>query len=269
MRAVSRRTIGWRSKLADESPDRSIGSARKSSMRRFFWIRLILFLRQSRWGFVLIGLWFALGTVAFHFWEHLPVGESFLNAIYFRSSSASFWVLYSFWGQCVLFGIVISIFLLQALQRYNPQEGCRMLAKEMQNHVIIVGYTHLGVRIVEHLRRSKQPYVLIDKDAAAVDDLVRDGEPIIVDDAKQESSLTDAGIERAKLLIITSNNIETALLVTKRARDRNKKALIIVRCYLDEFTEILESLGASEVISSSKSAFSGISSHLDSLGAIR
>jgi len=90
-----------------------------------------------------------------------------------------------------------------------------------------------------------------------------------VDDAKQESSLTDAGIERAKLLIITSNNIETALLVTKRARDRNKKALIIVRCYLDEFTEILESLGASEVISSSKSAFSGISSHLDSLGAIR
>jgi uncharacterized protein (UPF0276 family) len=36
-------------------------------MRRFFWIRLILFLWQSRWGFALIGLWFALGTVAFHF----------------------------------------------------------------------------------------------------------------------------------------------------------------------------------------------------------
>jgi len=237
-------------------------------MRRFFWIRLILFLWQSRWGFALIGLWFALGTVAFHFWERLPLGESFLNAVYFRSRPDSFWVLYSFWGQCVLFGIVISIFLLQALQRYNPQEGCRMLAKEMQNHVIIVGYTHLGVRIVEHLRRSKQPYVLIDKDAAAVDDLIRDGEPIIVDDAKQESSLSDAGIERAKLLIVTSNNIETALLVTKRARDRNKKTHIIVRCYLDEFTEILESLGANEVISSSKSAFSGISSHLNSRGPV-
>jgi CPA2 family monovalent cation:H+ antiporter-2 len=139
----------------------------------------------------------------------------------------------------------------------------------MQNHVIIVGYTHLGIRIVEHLRRVKQPYVLIDKDAAAVDDLIRDGEPIIVDDAKQESSLTDAGIDRAKLLIITSNNIETALLVTKHARDRNKKTLIIVRCYLDEFTEILEGLGANEVISSSKSAFSGISSHLDALSVVR
>jgi hypothetical protein len=237
-------------------------------MRRFFWIRLILFLWQSRWGFALIGLWFALGTVVFHLWEHLPLGESFLNAIYFRSRPDSFWVLYSFWGQCVLFGIIISIFLLEAFERYNPQEGCRMLAKEMQNHVIIVGYTHLGMRIVEHLRRWKQPYVLIDKDAAAVDDLIRDGEPIIVDDARQESSLSDAGIEHAKLLIVTSNNIETALLVTKRARDRNKKTHIIVRCYLDEFTEILESLGANEVISSSKSAFSGISSRLDSRGPV-
>ena len=238
-------------------------------MRRFFWIRFLIFLRQSRWGFALIALWFALGTLAFHFWDHLPLRDSFLNATYFRYRPDSFWALYSFWGQCVLFGIVISIFMLQALQRYNPQEGCRMLAKEMQNHVVIVGYTHLGVRIVEHLRRAKQPYVLIDKDAAAVDDLIREGEPIIVDDAKQESSLADAGIDRAKLVIITSNNIETALLVTKRARDRNKKTHIIVRCYLDEFTEILESLGANEVISSSKSAFSGISPHLDSLGAVR
>ena len=27
-------------------------------MRRFFWIRLMIFLRQSRWGFALIGFWF-------------------------------------------------------------------------------------------------------------------------------------------------------------------------------------------------------------------
>jgi hypothetical protein len=259
----------WESLAEGLSPDYNALSAHPTPMRRFFWIRLLIFLRQSRWGFALIALWFALGTFAFHFWEHLPLVESLLNAFYFRYRPDSFWVLYSFWGQCVLFGIVISIFILQALQRYSPQEGCRMLAREMQNHAIIVGYTHLGVRIVEHLRRTKQPYVLIDKDAAAVDDLIRDGEPIIVDDAKQESSLTEAGIERAKLVIITSNNIETAMLVTKRARDCNKKALIIVRCYLDEFTEILESLGANEVISSSKSAFSGISSHLDSLGIVR
>ena len=95
-----------------------------------------------------------------------------------------------------------------------------------------------------------------------MDDLIRAGEPVVVDDAKQESKLIDAGVDHAHIIIVTANNIETTLLVTKRCRDRNKKASIIVRCYLDEFTEILESLGANEVISSSKSAFKEIAAHL-------
>lgn len=231
-------------------------------MRRFFWIRLSLFLRQSRWGFALFALWFAIGTAAFHHFDRVSLREAFLNAIYVRIHHGDLWDLYSFWGQCVLFGIVISIFFLQAIQRYNPQEGCRMLAAQMKNHVIVVGHTHLGARIVDHLRRASRPYVLIDKDPQSVDDLIRAGEPVIVDNAKQESTLLDAGVEHAKLMVITTNNIETALLVTKRARDRNKSATIIVRCYLDEFTEILESLGANEVISSSKSAFNEISTRI-------
>ena len=237
-------------------------------MRPYLLIRLRIFFRQCRWGFAIMALWFAFGTFGFHYGEHLPLGDAFLNAIYLRERRSVFWDLYSFWGQCVLFGIVISVFIFQALQRYNPTEGCRMLAKEMQNHVIVVGYTHLGARITEHLQRRSCPYVLIDKDASSVDDLIRQGEPVIVDDAKQESTLLDAGIDHARLVVITSNAIETALLVTKRARDRNKKAQIIVRCYLDEFTEILESLGANEVISSSKSAFAGISSYLDSASPV-
>ena len=140
-----------------------------------------------------------------------------------------------------------------------------MLAQGMKNHAIIVGYTHLGARVVEYFRQAARPYVLIDRDSSAVDDLVRTGEPIIVDDARQETTLMDAGVERASLIVIATNNIDTALLVTKRARERNKLARIIVRCYLDEFTEILEGLGATEIISSSKSAFREIASHLDVL----
>jgi hypothetical protein len=231
-------------------------------MRGFLWIRVTIFLRQSRWGFAFLSLWFAMGTILFHHIAGLSIGDAVLSAVYLRVQSGSLWELYSFWGQCVLFGIVISIFFLQALQRYNPQEGCRMLAREMKDHVIMIGYGHLGARIVEHLRVSRRPYVLIDRDPAAVEHLVRDGQPVVVDDAKEERALIDAGVSRAQLVIITSNNIETALLVTKRVRERNKNARIIVRCFLDEFVEILESLGADEVISSSKSAFNEIASRL-------
>jgi len=79
-------------------------------MRRFFWIRLSIFLRQSRWGFALLALWFALGTVAFYYFKQLSLTDAFLTAVYFRVQPGSLWVLYAFWGQCVLFGIVVSIF---------------------------------------------------------------------------------------------------------------------------------------------------------------
>jgi len=231
-------------------------------MKRHFWIRAKLFFRQARWGFALIGAWFLLGTLTFRYAGGLAFRDAILNAVYLKKNGGELWDLYSFWGQCVLFGIVISIFFLQALQRYNPQEGCRMLAGELRNHVIVVGYTHLGARIVEHLRESRQPYVLVDRDAAVVDDLVRLGEPVIVDNAKEDSTLVDAGIERARTVVVATNNVETALLVTKKAREKNPKAHIIVRCYMDEFAEILETLGANEVISSSKSAFEGIAQRL-------
>jgi hypothetical protein len=232
-------------------------------MRRFFIIRAKIFLRSCRWGFAILAAWFAFGTFAFYHWERSSLSEAMKVALFIRFQPSDFWPIYSIWGQWVVFGVVISLFVLQALQRYNPLEACRMLAREMNNHAIIVGYTHLGARVVEHFRRTAQPYVLIDRNPAVVDDLVRAGEPIIVDNAGEETTLTDAGVERASLVVIATNNIDTALLVTKRARQRNKQVPIIVRCYLDEFTEILEGLGATEIISSSKSAFREIASHLN------
>ena len=231
-------------------------------MKRYFWIRARLFFRRARWGFLVIGVWFLLGTLVFRYSAGLRYRDAILNAVYVERSDGQLWELYSFWGQCVLFGMVISIFFLQALQRYKPQEGCRMLAGEMKNHVIVVGYTHLGARIVQHLRDAHAAYVLIDQDPTAVDDLVRIGEPVIVDTAKQDSTLIDAGVAYAKTVIVATNNVETALLVTKKARERNPAAHIIVRCYVDDFAEILETLGANEVISSSKSAFEGIAPRL-------
>jgi hypothetical protein len=219
-------------------------------VKRHFWIRAKLFLRRARWGFAVIAAWFLLGTLVFRYAGGLGLEDAILNAVYLKKSAGEIWELYSFWGQCVLFGIVISIFFLQALQRYNPQEGCRMLAGELRNHVIVVGYTHLGARIVEHLRETGLPYVLVDRD------------PGVVDNAKQDSTLLDAGILHARTVVVATNNVETALLVTKKAREKNPQAHIIVRCYMDDFAEILETLGANEVISSSKSAFEGIAPRL-------
>jgi hypothetical protein len=223
--------------------------------RRYFWIRLRIFLRHLRVGAALVFAWFAFGTFGFVHWGGLGAGEALRNALYVGWNRGPFWDLYSFWGQCVLFGIVIGVVVLQGIARYRPEEGCRMLANEMKDHAVIVGYTHLGELIVEELRAKHKPYVVIEKDEQLVNHLIRDGEPVILDNAREPSTLKEAAVERARLIVIASNNVETALMVTKRARELNKSAKIIVRCYHDDFTEVLESLGADRVISSSKSAF--------------
>lgn len=224
-------------------------------MRPLATIRLRLFVRRTRWAMALMVAWFTLGALLFRFVDHLPLDEAIVNALYLGRDRGWLWDLYSFWGQCVLFGLVVSVFLLQAVQQYNPQEACRMLAREMRDHTVVIGYTHLGARIVDHLRRIGQRWVVIDKDPTAVDHLVRAGEPVIVDNAREPGALEEAGVTRARAVVVASNNLETALVVTKRARERNRGARIVVRCYQDDFVEILESLGADQVISSSRSAF--------------
>lgn len=218
-------------------------------------VRARVFLRRCRTSIALTAAWIAFGTVAYRLEHGLSFGESLKNALYLGRVRGELWDLYSWWGQTLLFGIVVSVFMMQAIQQYNPQEACRMLAREMKDHVIVVGYTHLGSRIVDHLRATRRPFVVVDRDPTAVDDLVRAGEPVIVDSAKEASTLEEAGVARADTIIVASDNIETALLVTKRSRERNKAIRIVVRCYEDEFAEILEGLGADEIISSSKSAF--------------
>jgi voltage-gated potassium channel Kch len=143
---------------------------RLTAMRRFFWIRVRMFLRRCAGGGLVMAAWFAFGTVAFHVLDGLPLSRALAVAFYVGYTPSPLWELYSFWGQ--------------------------------------------------------------------------------------------SGIARARLLVLASNNIETALLVTRLARQRNPQARIIVRCYQDEFVDLLGTLGASEVISSSKSAFREIEAHL-------
>jgi CPA2 family monovalent cation:H+ antiporter-2 len=133
-----------------------------------------------------------------------------------------------------------------------------MIAKEMKGHIVVIGYSHLGQRLVSYFIEKKIPYCLIEKDKERIDELLRQGEAVVVDDAKENDALHDANLMNAKMVIIASNNLETALIVTKRARQLNKDCQIITRCFQDEFAEILESLGADEVISSSKNAFEDI-----------
>jgi len=204
----------------------------------------------------LLALWLGAAALAFRFLKGLPWHDALLSALYLEVLPDAFSQGYSFWGQSFVFGVVIALILRETMENYA--ERCRLMAGLLKDHTIIVGYTHLGRRLVEHCIKNGMPYCLVEKNRSLADDLLRQGEPVVVDDACSGDALPAAGIAKAKLLIIASDNIETAIIVTKNAREANPKIGIAVRCARDNMIGVLQKLGADYVYSASLAAFNEI-----------
>lgn len=219
-------------------------------------IKIILY--DNRLPLFFVFFWFLAGLSVFFFFFKFDFFEALKACLFFKRIEGDFSSAYSMWSQAFIFGVVFSFLFHNIIEKYNPERGCRMMAKEMRDHIVVVGYSHLGERLINHFRQNKIPYCLIEKDKEKIDEILAQGEPVVVDNAKEFDALKDANIGVAKAVIIASNNLETALLVTKRVREYNKGCAIITRCFQDEFAEVIESLGANEVISSSKNAFENL-----------
>lgn len=235
------------------------------SLKRYYFMNKTFLIKKAKiilWDnksllSVLI-LWFLGGFLVYFFILKLGFFEALKASIFCKQIENDFSSAYTMWSQGVVFGVIFTFLFQNIISKYSPERGCRMMAKEMQNHIIVIGYSHLGERLIKYFKEKNIPYCLIEKDREKIDELLRQGEPIIVDDAKELDALIDANIGKAKTVIVASNNLGTALIVTKRSREYNKNCQIITRCFQDEFSEIIESLGATDIVSSSKDAFEGI-----------
>lgn len=226
--------------------------------RRLWFQKARIVLNDNRMPLFILCLWFLLGFIVYFFAIKLTVWEALKSSFFFKPHGNDFSAAYITWSQGIVFGVIFSLLLQNTFAKYIPERSCRMIASQMRNHTVVIGYTHLGERLVTYFREKKVPYCLIEKDKEKVDELLRLGEPVIVDDAREMDALSDANVNSAKTVILASNNLETTLIVTKRVRQGNKECRIITRCFQDEFAEIIEFLGANEVISSSKNAFDNI-----------
>jgi hypothetical protein len=227
-------------------------------MSRHTWLKTRLIVKDNRGILCVLGAWFLFAFLVYRFAHGLSLWDALRASLFCKTVKGDFANAYTTWTQGIIFGVTFSLLFQNIIAKYNPERSCRMLAKEMHGHIVVVGYSNLGHRLVQYFRKENIPCCVVERDRDKVDDLLREGEPVVVDDARQLDAIEDANVAEAKVVIVASNNLETALLVTKRVRDRNKTCRIIARCFQDEFAEILESLGATEVISSSKNAFENI-----------
>lgn len=221
------------------------------------WIKTKILVKQNRVLLFLVFLWFSVSFIIFSL--QLPLKEAIEQTFFLNDSIESnyFSHFYGNWSGYILFGVVIAFLLTGFYRKYNPMQVSEMMAREMSNHVILIGYTHLSMRMVEHLKKTGEGYIVVEPEKSLVEELIEDEEPVIVEDPKDVETLKEANVDKAKAVLITVDDIETSVVVSKRVRDLNKECKIIARCYHDDIADVLEHFDV-EVISTSKWALEKI-----------
>ncbi len=142
----------------------------------------------------------------------------------------------------IMFELLILGFLLSVLldfYSYNPVGYARKIAKQKKDHTVVLGYNHLGERIVNFLRENKKSYVAVEIQRESIDDLIYLGEPVVVGDYTDEDILKAAGIHRCKEVFCVTTKLRRALIVAGKIRKLNPECRLYMRVFDDHFRKYL------------------------------
>ena len=130
--------------------------------------------------------------------------------------------------------------------------GRRRVLRELQDisgHYVICGYGRVGRQIARECQARGTSVVVIEKETAVLEACLNDGFLAVKGDAAEESTLRDAGLERASGLVTALSSDADNLFVTMTARMIRPDIFIVGRCNSDETESKLYRAGADRAIS--------------------
>ncbi|HVP20535.1 MAG TPA: NAD-binding protein [Anaerolineaceae bacterium] len=222
------------------------------------WRDTLLLLREFRRPL----LWFIfimIGSGVLYYFLAISAGEPVRNlveAFYvvltasFLQSGGSFpgtWYLQLFYFILPIVGISIlaqglADFGILFFNRHARGKDWEMaVASTFSNHVVLVGLGHLGYRVVKQLQEIGEEIVVVELNPHK--DLVKNvlqlGIPVIDDDATGEGVLRAAGVDRAKAIVLCTQNDALNLQAAVKARNINHNIKVIIRIFDDDFATAL------------------------------
>jgi CPA2 family monovalent cation:H+ antiporter-2 len=127
-------------------------------------------------------------------------------------------------------------------------EAPEPLRETLRDHVVIVGYGINGRNLARVMQSVEIPYVVIEMNAETVRMERKRGIPILYGDAATREVLEQAGLHRARVLVLAISDPVGSRHATDLARRMNTSLHIIVRTRYVREMESLFALGANEVI---------------------
>jgi voltage-gated potassium channel len=211
---------------------------------------LVLVISFGTIGYTIIERWsplnslymtiITLSTVGFGEIHPLsPTGKIFtMVLIVFGVGGAAYTI--SIIGQMIVEGEIRKL-----LGRRKMEKSLR----DLKDHYIVCGYGRVGRRICKEFCIRKVPFVVVEKDPLIVEQIETDGFLCVQGDSTEDSTLINAGIERAKGLVTAVANEADNVFIVLSARQLNPHLFITARADSDPAEKKLSRAGANKVVS--------------------
>ena len=124
----------------------------------------------------------------------------------------------------------------------------RKMIDELRDHIIVCGYGRVGRRAAEELRHSGVPYVVLDFSAEAMASAEEIGDLFVEGSGAEDEDLVRAGIDRARGILIASDDDGDNMYITLSAKSRRPDLTVIARASTEEAERKLRLAGADRVV---------------------
>ena len=135
----------------------------------------------------------------------------------------------------------------ELVETFGQRRQSRKMSK-LRNHFIICGAGRVGLHLVRGLLASAETFIVIEKDAQKVAELIDLGVIVLVRDATLEESLREAGVEHARGLAACLPDDADNVYVVLTARDLNPQMHIVARAAEEQAEPKLIRAGANRVV---------------------
>lgn len=216
--------------------------------------RIRLAVKQNRAAALFVLAWIAGGTLLFSRFAHLSPRDAWFAATCLVKATVSWGAAYQSFTEVVVFGAIASVVVTNVTRKYRPEATARALAEDARNHVVVVGWTHLGQRVHELAVASGADVVVVEEDAEAVAALVREEEPLVIGNARERSVLEAAQVAAAKVVVLATDDLEVATIACRLVREMNESCEIVVRCPDDDVGAVIAKTYRARALSTSRLA---------------
>jgi len=128
------------------------------------------------------------------------------------------------------------------------QDEVRRGAKDLRNHLVIIGYGLNGRNLTKAAISANIPYIIIETNPETVRREKKEGKNILYGDATHIPVLEHAGITSARVAVIAISDYVASRQIARQIKELNPYVHLIVRTRFVNEIDLLSELGADEVI---------------------